>query len=46
MIPNKLNPHGLEDRLVTYHVIRNDDEVWSYTDTCRRYCYLTIPPSI
>ena len=56
MIPNGLNPHGLEDRKIQFHrvIVQVNGSRKELTDSGllqtdfknRLYCYLTIPSAI
>lgn len=41
MIPNGLNPHGLENRTLTFSVLENNQPAFSCTSTNRLYCWAT-----
>ena len=43
MIPNGLNPHGLEDKTLTFHVIQNNVEMMTFVSLSRLYCWATFP---
>lgn len=43
MIPTGINPFGLEDVKLTFHIFRNGTEIHSETAYARKYCYAEIP---
>lgn len=46
MIPNGLNPHGLEDRTLTFYVLEGDEVVFTCESTNRLYCWADFPTII
>lgn len=46
MIPNGLNPHGLEDRTLTFCVLENNIPVFTCNSLNRLYCYATFPQTL
>lgn len=46
MIPNGLNPHGLEKRELRFHIYNNGAEEIVSTFETSLYCYATFPPEI
>ena len=46
MIPNGLNPHGLEDRKLVFHLIYDGTECGLAERTVRRYCWARDFPTI
>lgn len=46
MIPTTINPHGLEDRTLTLHVLENGIELETLKVKSRLYCYATFPSSV
>lgn len=43
MIPNGLNPFGLEERTLTFHVLENDIEIQTFQKKDRLYRYAEFP---
>ena len=46
MIPNGLNPHGLENRTLTFCVLENNIPVFTCQSTNRLYCWATFPEQV
>ena len=46
MIPHGLNPHGLEDRTLTFCVLENGNPVFTCTSQNRLYCWATFPKDL
>lgn len=46
MIPHGLNPHGLEDRTLTFCVLENGSPVFTCTSQNRLYCWATFPKEL
>lgn len=46
MIPHGLNPHGLEDRTLTFCVLENGSPVFTCTSQNRLYCWAKFPKEL
>ena len=46
MIPNGLNPHGLEDRKLTFSVLENNSPVFTCESPNGLYCWATFPSEL
>ena len=46
MIPNGQNPHGLENRLLTFCVLENNNPAYVTYASNRLYCWATFPEEL
>ena len=46
MIPNGLNPHGLEDRTLMFNVLKNNNQQFIFQSNNRLYCWATFPENV